>query len=110
MWRKGGKKKKEASRTGVPSVASRLIALANQISIMAVAFLAPTHYQKLNPPFTPHPSSLASSLSLKEAPPPKKKGSREKALTQGAGVDGNHLLRPSQPPHLKPAGDFRSMC
>lgn len=77
MRRKGGKKKKKgASRTGVPSVASRLIALANQISIMAVAFLAPTHYQKLNPPFTPHPSSLPSSLSLKEGPPTPKKRKR----------------------------------
>lgn len=41
------KKERERGQNGVPSVAARLIALANQISILAVAFLLHTHYQKV---------------------------------------------------------------
>lgn len=41
------KEKESQGQKGVPSVATRLIALANQISILAVAFLLRAHYQKL---------------------------------------------------------------
>lgn len=53
-WEKTGgregeeeKKRREQGQNGVPSVAPRLIALANQISILAVALLLHAHYQKL---------------------------------------------------------------
>lgn len=39
-------RKREQGQNGVPSVATRLGALANQISILAVAFLLRAHYQK----------------------------------------------------------------
>lgn len=40
-------REREQGQNGVPSAAARLIALANQISILAVAFLLRAHYQKL---------------------------------------------------------------
>lgn len=41
------KSEREQGQSGMPSVAIRLIALANQISILAVAFLLHADYQKL---------------------------------------------------------------
>ena len=76
--RKKKKKKREREReqgqNGVPSVATRLIALANQISILAVALLLHAHYQKLiyrrvfiachfsGPPPPPNPPTFLPSF------------------------------------------------
>lgn len=56
--REAEKEKENRTGTGLPSVATRLIALPNQISISAVASLLCAHYQKL---ICCHSSSLAYS-------------------------------------------------
>ena len=75
--KKKREREREQGQNGVPSVATRLIALANQISILAVALLLHAHYQKLiyrrvfiachfsgppPPPPTPPPSFLPSFI------------------------------------------------
>lgn len=44
--RKGEKEERGEGKSGMPSVATRLIALANQIYILSVAFLLHADYQK----------------------------------------------------------------